>query len=547
MGETLFHQVGPGELVVLTGVYAYLLFKLLPTLIAFSILIASLGAIYYYLNDHNEYWHKKGVPGPKGNILFGSMLEVFKSMHEFDKRNTEKYGKTFGTIMNGVPDIQSQDLDLIKEIVIKNFDSFPDRVNIARSKPDDIRGAFLTVKQGDDWRRIRHRITPAFTSGKMKKLLPAMNYCSNELVKYLDQYAKSGNDVPLKDALSKLTMNVIGRTVFAADLNSFDDKEDSPFLYYAKRLFDIKLMSPAILFIVSFPNVARWYTMLTGRTILQNDIFQYFTTSLTDIMDQRLKDPDSPNKYNDAFQLLLNSLDGEERVTITSEDADIMSEAVNQAGNSKEKKTLSRLEVLAQLVIFLAAGYETTASTLHFVCYILSRRPDVQEKLRKEVLEVLDGREHIDYEDMAKLQYLNQVVSETLRMYPPAIRINRLCQKDAEINGIEFEKGNSFSFDVYNIHHDPENYPEPYEFDPDRFSPENKADRHPMAFIPFGAGPRICLGMRFAEFEMRVTLVDLVKNFEFLPSEGMPGLPVPILSKALLNPAVELKCRIKKI
>ena len=224
-----------------------------------------------------------------------------------------------------------------------------------------------------------------------------------------------------------------------------------------------------------------------------------------------------------------------------------MSDAVKQAGNSKEKKSLSRIEVMAQLIIFLAAGYETTASTLHFVCYILSRRPDIQEMLRREVLEVLDGREHIEYEDMAKLQYLNQVVSETLRMYPPAIRINRLCQKDAEVNGIQFEKGNGFSFDVYNIHHDPENYPEPYEFDPDRFSPENKADRHPMAFIPFGAGPRICLGMRFAEFEMRVTLVDLVKNFEFLPSEGMPGLPVPILSKALLNPAVELKCRIKKI
>ena len=252
-------------------------------------------------------------------------------------------------------------------------------------------------------------------------------------------------------------------------------------------------------------------------------------------------------KYNDAFQLLLNSLESDEKVTITSEDADIISETVNRAGNSKEKKTLSKYEVLAQLVIFLAAGYETTASTLHFVCYILSRRPDIQERLRREVLEVLNGRENIEYEDMPKLQYLEQVISETLRMYPPAIRINRLCQKTTEINGIEIEKGNSFTFDVYHIHHDPEIYPEPYEFDPDRFSPENKADRHPMAFLPFGAGPRICLGMRFAEFEMRITLVDLIKNFKFLPSEGMPGLPVPIISYALLKPAVELKCRIKKI
>ena len=228
-----------------------------------------------------------------------------------------------------------------------------------------------------------------------------------------------------------------------------------------------------------------------------------------------------------------------------SEDTDFIFESVNETANSKNKNALTKTETLTELVTFLIAGYETTATTLHFLCYILSRRPDVQERLRREVLEVLDGREHIEYEDMPKLQYLNQVISETLRMYPPGVRLNRLFQKDTEINGIEFEKGNSFSFNVYNIHHDPENYPEPYEFDPDRFSPENKAARHPMAYIPFGAGPRICLGMRFAEFEMRVTLVDLVKNYQFLPSEGMPGLPVPILSKALLNPAVELKCKIE--
>ena len=127
------------------------------------------------------------------------MLDMFKSIHEFDEQNVKKYGKMFGTILNGVPDLLSQDLDFIKQVAIKNFDSFPDRPNMSKSKLEDIRESFLTVKQGDDWRRIRHRITPAFTSGKMKKLLPAMNYCSTELIKYLDQYAQSGKDVPLKE------------------------------------------------------------------------------------------------------------------------------------------------------------------------------------------------------------------------------------------------------------------------------------------------------------------------------------------------------------
>ena len=127
------------------------------------------------------------------------MLDLFKSIHEFDQKNIEKYGKTFGAIMNGVPDLVSQDLDVLKEVLIKNFDAFPDRYDMAKSTKSGLRESFLTVKQGDDWRRIRHRITPAFTSGKMKKLLPAMNHCSKELVNHLEQYAKSGNDVPLKE------------------------------------------------------------------------------------------------------------------------------------------------------------------------------------------------------------------------------------------------------------------------------------------------------------------------------------------------------------
>uniref|UniRef100_A0AC34RMV4 Cytochrome P450 n=1 Tax=Panagrolaimus sp. JU765 TaxID=591449 RepID=A0AC34RMV4_9BILA len=514
MGNLWIHEIGPGELVLLFGVYTWILFKFLTPLVAFSILICTIAAIYYYLDQHNEYWHKKGVPGPKGNILFGSLLELFKSQHEFDRINTEKYGETFGTMLLGTPELVTNDLDFIQQVLIKNFDAFPDRLDVAKSTKDELRGNFLTVKRGDDWRRIRHRITPAFTSSKMKRLINVMHLCSKELLKNLEGFSKTGEDVPLKDTLSKLTMNVIGKSVFAADLNSFDETNSSPFLNYASKFFKINLTDPIFLILVSFPNLCGYWTKLTGKAVLQPDVIDYFTTTLNYIMDERLKDPEAPKNVSRA---------------------------------EKDKKTVSRGEVLAQLVIFLAAGYETTASTLHYVCYILSHRPEIQDKLREEVLSVLDGKETIEYDDMKNLEYMDQVINETLRMYPPAVRLNRLCQKNIELNGIEIEKDSAFSFDVYNIHHDPNNYPDPYEFDPERFTPENKAARHPMAFLPFGAGPRICLGMRFAEYEMRVALTDLIKNFEFLPSEGMPGLPVPIISTTLLKPAFELKCKVRKL
>lgn len=261
-------------------------------------------------------------------------------------------------------------------------------------------------------------------------------------------------------------------------------------------------------------------------------------------MDQRLQDPEAPQKYNDIFQLLLNSLDENEKPQLTAEDAEIFSGTVS---NVKDKETLSKMEIIAQLFIFLIAGYETTAMTLHFIFYILSQRPEIQDRLRQEVRDVVQDKPELEYEDMPKLKYMNQVIHETLRMYPPAIRMNRKCQKNTIINNIEIEKGTGVSFDIFNIHHDPDVYEDPWEFDPERFSPENKESRHPMAFIPFGAGPRTCLGMRFAEFEIRVTLADVIKKYTFLPSEGMPGLPVPVVGSTLIKPSVELKCKIERL
>lgn len=151
------------------------------------------------MSQYNEYWHKKGIPGPKGNFLFGSLLDVFKSLHDFDRINTEKYGETFGTILQGIPELVSNDLDLIQQVTVKNFDAFPDRLDVANTTSDDLRGNFLTVKRGDDWRRIRHRITPAFTSAKMKRLINVMKLCSKELLDNLEEFSKSGDDVPLKE------------------------------------------------------------------------------------------------------------------------------------------------------------------------------------------------------------------------------------------------------------------------------------------------------------------------------------------------------------
>jgi cytochrome P450 len=543
----LIHFLGPGEIILTLGLWIYLVFHLMPVLPAATILIGTFTALYLYLDNCNSYWKKQGIPSPKGNIFYGNLIQLFKDLIHFDQKFFKELNtNAIGSILMGVPDYVTTDLDFIKQVLIKEFDAFPDRFDFTRSTqaPESLRANFLTIKEGDEWRKVRQRCTPAFTSGKMKKLLPPMNYCAKELCDFLEPFAADGKDVPLKDVFSKLTMNVIGRCVFASDFNSLQSDNDVPLLKFSKKIFEVKLMSPSIMVMLTFPNFCKLYQQLTHRAVIQHDVDEFFIKTLTEVMQQRLNDPEAKDKYNDAVQLLLNAME-EKEFKIGKEDADIISETVEKTA----KQPLTKMEILAQLLIFLAAGYETTATTLHFISYILALKPDVQEKVRDEVNEIFGDKDEIGYEDITKFQYMNAVINETLRILPPATRLNRLCQKDITIQGVKFEKGSTFSVPIYAIHHDPEIYENPEEFIPERFLPDESASRHPMAFLPFGAGPRNCLGMRFAEYELRVTLAWIIKRFRFVASdESPPEWPIKLDSSAgLLKTKNPLKCKIVKI
>ena len=349
--------------------------------------------------------------------------------------------------------------------------------------------------------------------------------------------------------------------MFASDFNTFSSREDTVLLANVKKVLGGPLASPAIILpckfhqsrflfqfaiiSVAFPFLCGIYERITQKSVFQNDVNEFFTETLSGIMDQRMKDPDAKKKYRDAVQLLLNAM--EEKSESVQIDQDLLLEDIKLHPTKKQK--VSKIEIMAQLLIFLAAGFKTTASTLGVISYILSQEQDVQRKIRQEVIDQLGNNVSVEVtmEDLNKLKYMNQVIHETLRMYAPSARINRTCKKDIEINGIKFEKGMSFSVSTLAVHYCPEYYEDPERFDPERFSPEEKARRPPMTFLAFGGGPRTCIGMRFAEYEIKATLAVLIRKFKFLPSEGMPGLPIPFHTQGFLTPTVDLKCKLKPL
>ncbi|XP_012887150.1 PREDICTED: cytochrome P450 3A29-like [Dipodomys ordii] len=192
---------------------------------------------------------------------------------------------------------------------------------------------------------------------------------------------------------------------------------------------------------------------------------------------------------------------------------------------------LSDLELAAQSIIFIFAGYDTTSLTL----YLLALHPDVQKKLQEEVDRTLPNKAPATYDAVMEMEYVDMVVNEVLRLYPIAGRVERVGKTDVEINGVVIPKNTLVMVPIYALQRDAKYWPEPEEFRPERFSKKNKESINPYIYMPFGAGPRNCIGMRFALMNIKLALVRLMQNFSFQPCKETQ-IPLKISKKPLLQP-----------
>ncbi|KAF2894152.1 hypothetical protein ILUMI_12021, partial [Ignelater luminosus] len=186
-------------------------------------------------------------------------------------------------------------------------------------------------------------------------------------------------------------------------------------------------------------------------------------------------------------------------------------------GRSNDKG-LTVEEIAAQAFVFFLAGFETSSSTMAFCLYELALNSEVQDNLREEISKTFERyNQNITYEGVMEMKYLDQVVDETLRKYPPVPVIPRVCVEDYQIPNTEviIDKGTRVLISALGLHHDPEYYPNPDTFDPERFNEENKKSIPPFTYIPFGEGPRACIGLRFGLMQTKVGLAFLLKHFRF--------------------------------
>lgn len=184
----------------------------------------------------------------------------------------------------------------------------------------------------------------------------------------------------------------------------------------------------------------------------------------------------------------------------------------NKSYESYKERGITETEILANSLVFFLDGYDTTAIGLLFSVYRLIVHPEWQEKLIEEIDREI-GSKSPEYETLMKLPTLDMYFSEVMRMYPPSTRTNRKAMREMTINGYKIPKGVEVTVPIYSMHYDPELWPNPEKFDPYRFLPENQKKRNPYSYMPFGHGPRSCIGMRLAQLETKMAIVRLLQTF----------------------------------
>ena len=204
-----------------------------------------------------------------------------------------------------------------------------------------------------------------------------------------------------------------------------------------------------------------------------------------------------------------------------------MLEAHGENAETSSSGCLSNEEIVVQILTFMLAGYDTTSNTLSFMAYLLALNPSIQDRLIREINEYYDVNPDSSLYDAAeKIEYVTMVLYESLRMYPPAPAFGRECNRTCAVTDeLIIEKGINVSIPVFSLHRNPEYWPNPDKFDPERFNPNNEHSYPTFAFLPFGEGPRNCIGKRLALLEAKMTLVAILKELHF---KGTSDTEVPL-------------------
>ncbi|XP_017789192.1 PREDICTED: cytochrome P450 9e2-like [Habropoda laboriosa] len=435
--------------------------------------------------------HESPVPilGNMAPSLFRRISLFEHLQHLYSRFSQVKY---FGFYNFATPVIVIRDTELITSIAVKNFDHFCDHRGFVDKELDPLIGKNLFALRGDHWREMRKLLSPVFTSSKMKTMFHLMDDCANSFTDYIAKDSKQGQVFNLKEIFGRYTNDVVATCSFGISVDSMKNPQNEFYTFAKETMNFMSNLSLKFIMGKNFPTLSK---LLSIRLFSEN-ARRYFQRVIADTVRAR-----------------------KEKGIYRPDMIQLMMEAKDKDGNA-----LTIEEMTCEAFIFFLAGFDSVSTLICFLAHEIAANPDVQAKLRIEIEEVLrktDGKP--TYESIKEMSYMDAVINETLRLYSLAAFLDRVCVKEFELppatsgaKPVKVKPGDVIWFPLFAIQRDPKYFFEPNKFDPDRFL---NGEIPQSVHIPFGLGPRVCIGNRFALLKCKMVLFYLLWRCELEPCD----------------------------
>lgn len=414
------------------------------------------------------------IPDVSALRFLRNARQILKNPLPFHQANFTRLGDTFRLHSGiGKPLLFTRNPELAQYVLQKNQKNYLKSEIQTRDLAKYIGYGLLTIN-GEPWRKQRKLIQPAFHKQQLIQLLDEVQKAIvGELQKITTEEA-----VNIYPIMNDLTFQTVVKALFSGAAGEADVARLQYVTETAQKMLIAELRQPYL----------NWWFELTGKTERNVAFSRSSADILKRIVDERRKEP---VKKGDLLDMLMEA---------TYEDGTTMSEE----------------QLIDEILVLFLAGHETTANALTFCCELLARNGQVQEKLYAEVKQT-SGMEDL-MERIQKSPYAHAVINEVMRLYPPVYFIDRVSMENDVYNGVTIPKNTSILMSVYEIHRHTDYWEQPLAFMPERFLEDT--NRNSIAYYPFGAGPRKCIGNNFAIFEMVLAVSELLKRFSIEPTSA---------------------------
>ena len=422
------------------------------------------------------------APGPRGAPLFGSLFDAWRDPLKLLSEGARDHGNVVRFRFGSFQYVLVSGLNEIQHVLVKN------QKNYIKSKSYQgvklVLGNGLLTSEGEYWRRQRRLAQPAFHAQRLRRLAGTMSRITGETLARWQALPQTGRTLDIHDEMYRLTFRIVGQTLCSSDVEG-----------------EAQAIGSALTIAVQYAN---------------------------DYVEQLVRLPQwLPLPKNLRFRRALATLDSlvyrmiEEHRAQDDHESDLLGMLITATDDEGSGEGMSTKQLRDEVMTLVLAGFETTANALTWTLYLLSKHPEAARKLEKEAVDVLAGRA-ATFEDLPRLEFTERVLQESMRLYPPAWCFEREALEDDEVGGYAIPGGTTIAVCPYVLHRNPSYWEDAETFDPDRFLPERGAARSRFAYLPFGDGPRICIGKGFAMMEAKIVLAMIAGAFRLTLASDQP-------------------------